>query len=512
MNLVAAFVNNRTGVAWAFAAAAALAGALLVGLFVRDRGEADRLARLRIEASQKAVEIVSQTLNGDVMGSLALLATIDDDLRRDALGLQPPNEARIFSRLEIVAGLYGAQGVFVVGRNGLVASSWDSSGRPSTGIDVGFRPYYRVARQGRANIYAAVSLARGDRALYFATPIFMEDRGSEAVGAVVARTDLGRIVALLKSRADSALLLSPQGVVFAGSRAEWVGMLSGVVTPERVGAIREQKQFGALFDKSQPTSLPFDVNDGVVTLDGRRHALATAEVTWNDPNGAWTLVLLEDLSRTVPNWQWLSAALAAGAATFVMAALILRLLVARHLRDLDRRRIEDYAAAQEASARRSNQRAEVALTLQGAKTVSDIASTFLAEAHRIFGAQQGCMYVSDEDGVMRLGATYAMAGSVSEVVRPGDGLLGQCLAENRSRLLTLADTQPWAIRSGLGEASPTAVLISPLTLDEKQLGLIEIGLPAVPDSEQQALFAELASLTAFNIAIRLGSTAVHPRP
>lgn len=510
--MIAAFVSNRAGVAWAFAVLAALAGTLLAGLLARDRGEADRLLRLHIEASQKAVEIVSQTLNGDVMGALALLASFDDDLRRDALGLQAPNEPRIFSRLEIVARLYGAQGAFVVGRNGVVASSWDSSGRPSTGIDVGFRPYFRVARQGRANIYAAVSLARSDRALYFATPIFMEDRGSEAIGAAVVRTDLGRIIALLKSRADTAFLMSPQGVVFASGRADWVGMLSGAATPERMAAILEQRQFGVLFDKSQPSSLPFEVNDGVVALDGRRHALATAEVTWNDPNGAWTLVLLEDLSRTVPAWQWLSSALAAGVTTFVLAALILRLLVARHTRDLDRRRIEDYAAAQEASARRSSQRAEVALTLQGAKTVSDVASILLAEAHRIFGALQGCVYVLAEGGTMRLGAAYAMAGSVPEVVQPGDGLLGQCLAGNRSRLLTLADTQPWSVCSGLGEASPTAVLISPLTLDENQFGLIEIGLPAVPDSEQQTLFAELASLAAFNIAIRLGPTSARSGP
>lgn len=39
---------------------------------------------------------------------------------------------------------------------------------------------------------------------------------SEAIGAVIARTDLGRIVALLISRADIALLMSPQGVVQPG--------------------------------------------------------------------------------------------------------------------------------------------------------------------------------------------------------------------------------------------------------------------------------------------------------
>ena len=50
----------------------------------------------------------------------------------------------------------------------------------------------------------------------------------------MARTGLQKVDELLRGKADIALLLSPQGVVFASSRKEWIGHLSGTPTPERL--------------------------------------------------------------------------------------------------------------------------------------------------------------------------------------------------------------------------------------------------------------------------------------
>ena len=86
----------------------------------------------------------------------------------------------------------------MVGKDGFVKSSWDDSGKPSTGIDVRFRPYYQQAMAGRNNIYAAVSLARGDHALYFAAPVYAAmARSGDPVGVVVARTDMEKLERLL---------------------------------------------------------------------------------------------------------------------------------------------------------------------------------------------------------------------------------------------------------------------------------------------------------------------------
>ncbi|CAA7627444.1 hypothetical protein MTBSS4_850002 [Magnetospirillum sp. SS-4] len=66
-----------------------------------------------------------------------------------------PNAPGILSKLEGVARAYDAQGLFVVGQDGIIRSSWDSSGKPSTGLNVKFRPYYQMAMQRRENVYAA---------------------------------------------------------------------------------------------------------------------------------------------------------------------------------------------------------------------------------------------------------------------------------------------------------------------------------------------------------------------
>ena len=38
---------------------------------------------------------------------------------------------------------------------------------------------------------------------------------------------------------------------------------------------------------------------GVRTVDGRSHIVAGARVQWNDPMGDWSLVLMEDLTRSL---------------------------------------------------------------------------------------------------------------------------------------------------------------------------------------------------------------------
>ncbi len=482
---------------------AIICGGWMVFWSVRDLGEAERLSRLAIEANRGGVEIMSQTLNGNVMGALSALSLIDDDLRRDALSTAPPNGARILGRLESIGRSYHAEGVFVVGQNGVVASSWDSSGKPSTGLNVRFRPYFQIALQGSENVYAAVSLARGDRALYFTQPIFAHGTEGDSVGAVVARLGVARMDALLRNRADIALLLSPQGVVFAGNRTEWIGFLAGEATPERLKAIRDLKQFGAMFDNREPKILPFPVAGGVIDFDGRRHAVAVSNVQWNDPQGNWSLVLLEDLSQTVPMAGPAQAGLAATAVLLVIGVLILNLLTGYHARVLAMNRVEDYARAQEASVARKSRLAEAALRFQRAKTPNDLSRQFLSEAHDMLSALQGVIYArgAEDDSELRLAATFACTDQHAPVLSLGEGLLGQCALDRQTRVLEVTDDGAWTIRSGLGNALPSAVMMAPLVLDERLLGVVEIAVFNKPDQSARDQFAEMTALLALNLEI-----------
>jgi PAS domain S-box-containing protein len=504
MNPLVRFVVERRFLAWALAIGAALAVGVLSSLQLRDMRERERLDQLRTQTERGSIEVMSQTLNGNLMGAIAVLGLIDPAIKQEARGLLPANNPQVFPTLESIGRSYDADGVFVVAENGIIASSWDNAGKPSTLLNVKFRPYYQMAMQGIDNVYAAVSLARGDRSLYFSAPVFSETtNGTQAIGAVVARTNLLRVDSLLRDRADTTLLLSPQGVVFASSRPEWVGRLAGQPTPERLKAIRELKQFGNMFEKSEPALLPLEVSDGVREFEGRRIAVAAAKVQWNDPFGDWRLVLVEDLGRTVAaNEHHGIGALLAGAVLLV-GVLILNMLRSHYRQFVIGRQLETFASEQERSAARKTRLAAVTVRLQRATDLAALVRVFLEECHALFGALQGVVYVSRDDdaAAFDLAGSYACAEPPSSHLLAGDGLLGQCAIERRLRVVDVPPAGYATIRSGLGDARPACVLIAPILLNDVLLGLTEIAVLQPLDAEAQDYFSELAGLLAMNIEI-----------
>ncbi len=508
MNFIAKFIVERSKLAWLLVVLTALLLGLGASLQLRDMRESERLDHLQTETERRAIEIMSQTLNGNLMGAVAVLGLIDADIKLEALGKLPPNNPKVLPTLESIARSYDADGVFIVARNGAVASSWDNSGKPSTGVKVKFRPYYQMAMQGMDNVYAAVSIARGDRSLYFAAPVFNEStNGTEAIGAVVARTGLLKVDNLLRDKADIALLLSPQGVVFASNRPEWIGHLAGATSPERLRAIRELKQFGKMFDSKEPALLPVTIDTGLTRFEDKRFAVASAEVRWNDPFGEWKLVMMEDLGRTIPLAErlWIGAAIIL--ATLLIGILILKTLQSNYRQALASQQLEIYAKAQEISAARKERLAAATVRMQQTKGLAELANVFLDEAHDMLGALQGVVYVTDEQGKhLQLAGSYACADSPMEIIAVGEGLLGQCAVERQAQVITVDAGHFVMVRSGLGETTPAAVLLSPILLNENLLGVIEIALLRHPDAAAQAQWQELVDLLAMNIEIVSHST------
>lgn len=485
---------------------AAMTGVIgLCSFFIANEvKEQGRLSLLQSEAYRHGIEIMSQTLNGNLMGAVAVLGLLDGEIKGEAMGAVPPNSPRMVGMLGSVAGAHAAHGVFLVGQDGVVHSSWDSSGRPSTGTNVRFRPYFQMAMQSKENVYAAVSLARGDRSLYFTAPIFSDTtRTGPAVGGVVARTDLSKIDAMLRDKADISLLLSPQGVVFAGSRGEWIGFLAERPSAADLAAIRDLKQFGAMFETAEPSILPFSTREGRVRLDGRSYAVARARVQWNDPFGDWTLVLMEDLSRTVPlaGSAVLGAAAAAVAGSLLLA--LLNMLRSRHAQQVSADRLAEFARTQQSMAERKAQLAAAAMRLQQAKTVSDLADCFLRESRALIGTLQGLVYVRAGSGgtTMSLAAGYAVGAAVAPEISDGEGLLGECACSGRLRVVVTPAEGPWIIESGLGETRPGAVIMAPVQLNDAVLGVVEVAVLGVPDEEATQQFEDLVRILALNLEL-----------
>lgn len=509
MNMIATFVAERK----VLARLTVVITAILVGIFtsvlVIDVREKAHLERLSAESERCSIEILSTTLNSNLIAAVAVLGLIDPAVKQEANGVLEANNPAVLSNLESIGRSYNANGVFIVSGSGIITSSWDSAGKPSTNLDVKFRPYYQMAMRGLDNVYAAVSLGRGDRSLYFSAPIYTQPRnGTLAIGAIVARTSLLKVDELLSEQVETALLLSPQGVVFASSRPELVGQLAGESTPERLRTIRELKQFGTMFERDEPKILDLPVDDGRHRLDGRRLAVVTAKVGWNDPYGDWTLVMIDDMGTAVPiSGYWAVGALVA-LASLLVGLLVLNMLGYHHAQQLDRKQLEDLALSQGRTAARKTRVAEVTLRLQRSKDMDSLIQTFLKDSCTLVDALQGVVYLGEagRNVALHLAGTYACGDPPPETLVPGEGLLGQCVLDRRIVCVDTGIDAFVTIHSGLGETRPSCVLLAPVMLNETLLGVIELALLHPISEEDTGSFSEIVGLLAMNIEIVRRST------
>lgn len=499
MNRISAFFAHHLRVAWALVVVVSLVVAGLVAWSDLRTREQQLLLQLQTEAQRSSIQIMSTTLNGNLMGSITLLGLIDGDIKQDASNGLLSLDSHISGTLAAVGGAFEAEGVFIVGEDGIVKTSWDRVNKPSTGLDVKFRPYYKMAMQGKSSVYAAVSMARGDRALYFTAPVFSERaKASTGIGGVVARTNLAQVDALLKDRFDVALLLSPQGVVFASSRPEWVGMMDGVADAQRLAAIRELKQFGKMFEDQAPQTLPVAATPGMQSVVDQRFAVATADVNWNDPSGAWKLVVMADLARTVPLGPSTLKASVALVTAMLLGWMWLHLLQGRHAQMQSNLQLQAYARQQEAAVAYRAELAGASVRLQRCETLGQLAQQFFVDARPLLGAVQCVLYVADihPPHALLLAGSAACAEPPPERLELGQGVLGQCALNHRMQTLATPPDGPWTVRSGLGNTRPAALLLAPIVMQDALIGALELAVMQVPDEASQAKFEEFVAVLA----------------
>ncbi|MDO8930967.1 MAG: PocR ligand-binding domain-containing protein [Rhodocyclaceae bacterium] len=508
MNRIAKFVVDHALLVWAILLLTTLAAAYLVSEAVRDRLEHERLSSLKLDAERRGIELMSQTLNGNQMGAIGLLGLIDENAKQEALNARVPNTRGAAMLMENIARVHDADGAYIVGQDGVIKSSW-GVGRPLTGVDVKFRPYFQMAFKGKENVYAAIGTTTGRRNLYYATPMYAGNTtDTPVIGAVVMRTGVVRLDKLVAGAGGIALLLSPQGIVFSASDEEWIGRAAGHLTPERIKEIRRLKQFGTMFDTKDPQLLPFAVEPGISDLNGVRRAAVQARVHWNDPYGDWTLVVIEDLSHTVPAAARLRFGLSAGMLILLLGWMVMHLLRGHHRQVLTSEQLATYSRAQQASAERKSRLAAAALLMQQAKSPTELIRIYLNEAHRVLGAWQGVVYVVDDGsaGTLHLAGQYACADAPPAALAVGEGLLGQCAVERRLQLIETGLDGFAIIRSGLGETRPAALMLAPILLNDVLLGVVELALLAVPGAAEREQFEEMTGFLAMNLEI-LGRSA-----
>jgi PAS domain S-box-containing protein len=465
-------------------------------------------AVLEVEATRRALEINALTINSNVMGSVAALGLINQPAKSVVRGVTPLDHPSILEVLQSIGESYQASGVFVVGKDGIVQSSWDASGKSSSGLDVKFRPYFQIAMQGRQNIYAAVSLSQGRRAIYFSAPLYDEaSTKAPVIGVASARLELDRIDAALRAWVSGpALVVSPHGVTFASNRNDLNEHLIATKTPEQMKNIRELKQFGKVFDGGVPTTLPFDIGRKTVSFENHRYAVARAPVQWNDASGEWTLVLLGDLDALLPAGEQTLVGASSGTLMLVLSSIFLawrrRLAHANVARQRAEAELRSYAGTLEEDSETKTYLADVSNDLHRAVSLSDFARKFMFHIVPKVAADFGIFYVCDQESLLLVPVGgHGVPSDSLEKVTIGQGLVGQCAKDKTP--IVISDMEETEIRIiwGNGSVAPKSIILLPLVQGDRLLGVILLAALRKVDSAKRALLDTLLPTVVMNLEI-----------
>jgi HAMP domain-containing protein/CheY-like chemotaxis protein/signal transduction histidine kinase len=116
--------------------------------------------------------------------------------------------------------------------------------------------------------------------------------------------------------------------------------------------------------------------------------------------------------------------------------------------------------------------------LQGQRDLATVGRMLLSELAPLVNAQQGVIYQmeTEESAGMALLSAFAQDGQdgFRERLKVGEGLVGQCAAENRRMLITELPANTIPIRSGLFQAVPQNVIVLPVLFEDRVKAVIEL--------------------------------------
>lgn len=139
------------------------------------------------------------------------------------LGYNVPDNEEIYGLLETIKESNSASIVYVLNKEGIVVSSSSyGEGKNLTGNNYEFRPYFTKALHKENFVYSAVGITSFERGIYFSSPVLLDD---EVIGVVVIKMGLEKVDELLSSQKYEAVLISPEGVIFASNSNNLYGMI-----------------------------------------------------------------------------------------------------------------------------------------------------------------------------------------------------------------------------------------------------------------------------------------------
>jgi hypothetical protein len=497
----------RTRESYAYAlAVAAIAGYVSSELY-RWGMEEDFRERFNDQAWFAASNLTSETMNGQAMGTALLLGLNEPELKELVEGRRKPEDPDCLTRLRAVRQLLNANGILVFNNLGDTVAH-EAPFTMTAGSEEPRRPFWQQAIRGNQVVYPAVGSQAPDRKLFIAAPIWAGTlTSSELVGAVVVEMAADYLDYQIGVGGAQALLLSPQGVVFAATDKDWLFRLAHEMTVDELNEVRKLGQFGmALPDAVVPERLPFDLNQNLVKLGGIRHVRAIAPVRWNDPSGDWMIVVFGDLRAAVSRTQRAVVGAVAGLLALALLELLLRAVRYEAARREAVSGTEAAARELASAAQRRLHLSEITMALQKARDPEALAALFFRQLAEILPLHQASLYFidpsqSDWQG-LELAGCYGTEGA-PERVNLGEGLLGQCAVDQQPLLLVDVPAGFWRVSSGLGESTPGVLMLFPLLANQTVLGVLELASMESGFCSSKALVESLLPVLSMNLEILL---------
>eukprot|EP01030_Chromulinospumella_sphaerica_P023308 gene23308-23334_t len=224
---------------------------------------------LRARADDIARQIQIDSTDGRVMGGAILMGLVEDSVKQLLAGDMSADAYRLHVNFAAVLDQYNADTVFVLAGDGTTVAYLNKEGKAiGVGRNLRYRPYVRRALAGQANVYAAIGSNSHERGLYFAAPVYSgNSRDTPIAGVYTIKMPAAEIDRILTRSKDPALLLSPDGVVFATNRNEYLFMVSGQIAPARMAQLEKERQFGDVFAATGPLQLPFETRGSLTSID-----------------------------------------------------------------------------------------------------------------------------------------------------------------------------------------------------------------------------------------------------
>lgn len=143
--------------------------------------------------------------------------------------------------------------------------------------------------------------------------------------------------------------------------------------------------------------------------------------------------------------------------------------------------------------------------MRGDLTLEALSQNIITYLSENINAQISALYLTNgSDKELKLASSYAFSKRKSNngTIKVGEGLIGQAALEKKMISFTDIPDDYIHINSGLGNGSPKNIVVVPIVLEEKLIGVIELGsFKEFTDDEM-----ELLNIVSENIAIGINST------